>query len=215
MTLHQKVIRKKNTSKFPTSTSGIFKEGLPLYIFQKRDHHPYQCGPFAIYNLLIKHQKYCGLSRLIRLCKATALNGTLCKNMDAALIKINKICDVNIQSIAPTFDTICDTIKQNGSVIVLFHWQDANASTDKDANASTDKDTNASTDKDANASSSGEHYALIESLSNYKFKVINYSFVDEIKYITRRELKTILISHKNVEFNEVYPKAWCCIMKTL
>ena len=193
MTLHQKVIRKKNPSKFPTSTSGIFKEGLPLYIFQKHDHHPYQCGPFAIYNLLLKHQKYCGLSRLIRLCKATALNGTLCKNMDAALIKINKICDVNIQSIAPTFDTICDTIKQNGSVIVLFHWQDANASTDKDTNAS----------------SSGEHYALIESLSNYKFKVINYSFVDEIKYITRRELKTILISHKNVEFNEVYPKAWC------
>lgn len=203
MTSPQKTIRKKNpkniTKHLPILASGIFKEGLPLYIFQKYDHHPYQCGPFAIYNLLLKHQKYCGLSRLIRLCKATALNGTLCKNMDAAIIKINKICDVNIQPIAPTMSAIGDAIKNNGSVIVLFHWQDANASTDKDANASTDKDTNAS---------SGEHYTMIESFEDKKFKVINYSFNEEIKYVTRRGLKTMLISHKNEEFNEVYPKVW-------
>ena len=176
---------------------------LPNYVFQKWNHHPYQCGPFAIYNLLIKHQIYYNLTKIIKLCKATSRFGTLSQNMNTAIIKINKICDINIQAIVPTVTAICDTIKKEGSVILLFHWQDANAnaSTDKDANA------NASSDKDANATS-GEHYVLIESLSNYKFKVINYSFNEEVKYITSRNLKTMLFHHKNEEFNEVYPKAW-------
>ena len=172
---------------------------LPNYVFQKWNYHPYQCGPFAIFNLLIKHQIYYNLTKIIKLCKATPKHGTLSQNMDATLLKINNICDINILPIVPTFTAICDTIKKKRAVILLFHWQDANASTDKDANASTDKDANAS---------SGEHYVMIESFEDKKFKVINYSFMDEIKYITRRELKTMLISHKNVEFNEIYPKAW-------
>ena len=186
-TIH-KTIQKKNLIKnqktiHKTIATGGSKGGIPLYRYQKLNHYAYQCGPFAIYNLLLKHKKYCKLTKIIKLCKANNLNGTICKNMNSAIIKINKICDINIQSITPTFDTICDIIKNKGSVIVLFHWQDATAS-------------------------SGEHYVLIESLSNYKFKVINYSFNEEIKYITSRNLKTMLLYHKNEEFNEVYPKIW-------
>lgn len=155
----------------------------PRYIYQKQAYFPYQCGPFAIYNLLIKHHKYYDLTRLIKLCKATVLHGTLCKNMDMALTKINGICDIYIKSVEPTFTAICTTIKQNGSIILLFHWKDAN-------------------------SVEGDHYVMIESFENNKFKIINYSFDDEIKFVSSRILKTMLFSHKNEEFNEVYPKAW-------
>ena len=166
-------------------------KGKTKYIYQKYNHHPYQCGPYAIYNLLIRHARYYDLTKIIRLCKATPRYGTLCKTMDATLIKINQICDVDIKSIEPTYNSISDTVKKDGAVILLFHWQDAFAATDKDAFAT-----------------SGDHYAMIESFDNNKFKVINYSFDEEVKYISCSGLKTMMIRHKNEEFNEVYPKAW-------
>ena len=159
-------------------------KGKPKYIFQKYNHHPYQCGPYAIYNLLIRHARYYDLTKIIKLCKASPRYGTLCKTMDATLIKINQICDVDIKSIEPTYNSISETVKKKGTVIFLFHWQDAFAT-------------------------SGDHYAMIESFNKNKFKVINYSFDEEVKYISCRGLKTMLLRHKNEEFNEIYPKAWC------
>ena len=50
---------------------------------------------------------------------------------------------------------------------------------------------------------------MIESIDeNNKYKVINYSFDDDIKYLSYREIKTMLLPYKKND--EEFPKLWFC-----
>jgi hypothetical protein len=154
------------------------------YIYQKKDFYPYHCGPFAIYNMLIKHNSHCDIQDIIKLCDPEPIIGTLCEKMDNAIRQINKIFNIKIKKNVPNITQIDKVLEKDGSVIILFHW----------------------TDK----ISSGEHYAMIESNKNNKYKIINYSFGFETKYITIKELNTMLLYHKRNDLEE-FPKIWSLI----
>ena len=158
---------------------------LSQYIFQKRNYYSYQCGPFAIYNLLSNNNYNVDLHELIKLCDANPKEGTTYNKFDGVIKKINKIYNINIKELEPTIKNINIYIKKNYSCIILFHWVDEINGT------------------------SGDHYAMIESIDkNNKFKVINYSFDENIKYLSYREIKTMLLPYKKND--EEFPKLWFC-----
>ena len=152
------------------------------YIFQRKNYYSYQCGPFAIYNLLIKMNYCINLYDLIDICNANSKEGTVYNKFNYAINKVNKIYNINIKEIEPTMQNICRFIKKT-PLIILFHWVDEINKTD------------------------GEHYTIIESIDeNNKFKIINYSFDEHIKFMSYREIKTMLLPYKKNE--EEYPKLW-------
>ena len=102
--------------------SSIFSNQYSLYIYQKRDYHSYQCGPFAIYNLLITNRKHYELRDIIKLCNADSKDGTLFHNMVYAIKKINRLMSVNIREINANMHNIHDILVKQGSIILLFHW---------------------------------------------------------------------------------------------
>ena len=154
------------------------------YIFQRRNYYSYQCGPFAVYNLLTTMNHCIDLHDLIEMCDANSKDGTVYNKFNNAINKVNNIYNINIKEVEPTIQNINSMILKN-SLIILFHWVDENTKTD------------------------GEHYAMIESIDkNKKFKIINYSFDEHIKYLSYREIKTMLLPYK--KDNEEYPKLWYC-----
>jgi len=107
----------------------------------------------------------------------------LSKLFNGVIKKINKIYNINIKELEPTIKNIYTYIKKNYSCIILFHWIDEINET------------------------CGDHYAMIESIDeNNKFKVINYSFDENIKYLSYREIKTMLLPYKKND--EEFPKLW-------
>jgi hypothetical protein len=175
------------------------KYNADKYIYQKKNFYSYQCGPFAIYNLLIKHNMYYDLLDIIKLCDANPIDGTISNNMNNAIKEINSIMKIKIKSLElyPTkldnelnIKNINNIMEKKSCIILLFHW----------------------TENNPNYCSSGEHYILIESLYKNKYKIINYSFDEEIKYISIRELKEFLLYYKkNTSLQNIieeYPKAW-------
>ena len=155
------------------------------YIFQRKNYYSFQCGPFAIYNLLARINHNIELYDLIELCDANSKEGTIYDKFNKAIQKVNSMININIKEIEPTIQNISTTLDKHYSLIILFHWNDESNNTD------------------------GEHYAMIESKDeNNKFKIINYSFDEHIKLMSRREIKTMLLPFK--KNNEEYPKLWIC-----
>ena len=153
------------------------------YIFQTKCYYCYHCGPFAIYNFLINNDKYMNLAKLIKICKTDPNNGTPIKYMNDALNIVNKECDINIKLIDVKIYNINNILKHS-SIILLYHWEIAN--------------------------DIGEHYVLIEGMVDGKYKLINDSFDKNIEYITRNELKEMLLYYEyNINGEKiVFPQAW-------
>lgn len=154
---------------------------LSNYIYQKANYYPYHCGPFALYNFLLNYKKYIGLKQLIKLCQPEPTNGTSNNKFNKAIEVINTKFNIKIKEIQPSITTIISTLEAKQKIIILFHW--------------------------THYFYSGEHYALIERMiSPNEFKFINYSFDEPIKIVKLRELKNMLIYHKNNE--DTCPAIW-------
>jgi ABC-type bacteriocin/lantibiotic exporter with double-glycine peptidase domain len=149
-----------------------------IYIEQPND---YTCGPIALYNLLSTTNVKISLNKLTKLCKCNADSGTHANNFNHAVKKINKYYKINIREIEPTIKNIDDILLRNGYIIILFHWD--------------------------NFVTSGEHYAIIDYKQNHKYRIINYSFDEFTKYVTKREMKTLLIKDTNVTCGKC-PSMW-------
>lgn len=151
------------------------------YIYQKANFYPYHCGPFALYNLLLKNNKYIGLHKLINLCEPEPINGTSNKNFNKAIDILNRQFDINIIETESSLNNIYNIIQLNKQIIILFHW--------------------------THHFHKGEHYALIEKIDgNNNFKFINYSFDEPIKLVGLRELKNMLRYYKSNE--DICPTLW-------
>ena len=98
------------------------------YIFQKNNYNSYQCGAYAIYNLL-QHRgckNIIKLKYLIRKCKARKGIGTLVEDFNATLESSNS--SKHVKPIEPTLinikssihcDALCDAFSP---IIILFLW---------------------------------------------------------------------------------------------
>lgn len=151
------------------------------YIYQKADYFPYHCGPFAIYNFLLNYKKHIGLKKLINLCQPEYIYGTSNYKFNKAITFINNKLNIKIKEIEPNISNIKSVLESNGKIIILFHW--------------------------THHFHEGEHYALIEKMiSPNEFKFINYSFDEPIKIVKLRELKNMLLYHKNKE--DICPAIW-------
>jgi hypothetical protein len=162
------------------------------YIFQKKNYNSYQCGAYAIYNALQKHNyknKNITLKSLIRKCKARKGIGTLVSDFNAALESIQ----ISIKPSEATLCTVRDTLKATPlnmgvggaqPLIILFHWYQG--------------------------AHKGNHYALIDKVyykyGSYSYRVINYSFDKPIHIISERELKSMLMPYEDEHFN--LPRVW-------
>lgn len=152
------------------------------YIFQT-SHHPYQCGSYAIYNLLVNRKcnrnHKISLHNIIYQCKATKENGTLMNDFKKTLATLN--IDVTIKQ-----DVTIRMIKDiHKPIIILFHWYEY--------------------------AKEGNHYALLDEqykdeYGAYKFRIINYSFDKPIQIITERELKSMLMPYETESFK--MPTIW-------
>lgn len=151
------------------------------YIFQKKDHYPYQCGPIVLYNSLVKLDKYMDLDKLIEMCNAHPITGTSFDKMNEVIKKVNRTMNINIKvEEPPTMINIMDTLKSDGLIILLYHW--------------------------TRDYGTGEHYVLIECMQNNKFKLINHTRASNISYVSYRKLKTMLQPYKRGD--EEFPKIW-------
>ena len=157
------------------------------YVFQTDEYCPYQCGPISIYNTLIKHNKYMSLRSLIKMCQAHHIDGTSFENMNKTIEQVNKRTKSDIHLTEPKLQNIVNLVNSNKPVIILYHWS-----------------------KSYCEPSEGEHYALITDIKNNKLKIVNYSYDDPIKYISMKELKTMLLPFERNN-GDVIPKAWTSI----
>ena len=149
------------------------------YIFQREDFHPYQCGAFALYNLLFSESEIdtkINLEYLIDKCNACQYDGTTLKNFNKAILDIKFKFHIEIEQYSDfSIKTIKEILSNNQPIIILFHWyQDAHED---------------------------NHYALIDKMykqnSIYTFRVINYSFDKPIHIISERVLKSMLLPYTN------------------
>lgn len=153
------------------------------YIFQKKDYHSFQCGAYAIYNLLKKSRVTINLNTLIEGCKARKDIGTLVSDFNKTITEL----DLNIKQLQESdinIKKIKELLHMNKQIIILFHWtQDVNK---------------------------GNHYAVIDQMyceyGNYKYRIINYSFDKTVHIVSERELKSLLLSHTDEYFN--LPVLW-------
>ena len=77
----------------------------------------FQCGAYALYNLLLLQNKTpVSWQKCIRLCNAQPVVGTLAHNMTRALYQ----CNACIQEY---HDITVYTILQRSTSILLFHWE--------------------------------------------------------------------------------------------
>lgn len=151
------------------------------YIYQKKDYYPYHCGPFALYNLLLKNNKYIGLNKLIKLCEPEPNFGTSNIKFNNAIKKLNEQFNIEIVETEPTIQNIKNILTLGKQIIILFHWSEHYYE--------------------------GEHFALIDEMINQnEFKFVNYSFVNEIKIVKLRELKNMLRYYKSNE--DICPTLW-------
>jgi len=100
--------------------------------------------------------------------------------MNDTIKKVNRIANINIKLEEPNIYNIRNILRSEGSVILLYHWQ--------------------------KKYKQGEHYILIESIDNHKYKIVNHSFQKNIHYITSRELRTMLLPF--VRDNNEFPRMW-------
>ena len=149
------------------------------YIFQKEDFHPYQCGAFALHNLLLSHSKIntkINLEYFINICNACQNDGTTLKNFNKAILDIKYKFNIEIEQYSDSsLKTIKELLSNNQPIIILFHWyQDAYED---------------------------NHYALIDKMYKqngiYTYRVINYSFDKPIHIISERVLKSMLLPYTN------------------
>lgn len=165
------------------------------YIYQTISWNSYQCGSFVLYNTLIRLNRQPDLNVLIRLCNADQEEGTDADAFNNAITFINESENVRIVPTEPKIKNIQNIILQGESIIILFHWEE--------------NDNN------------GEHFAMIETTNDYysksnreiKFKIINYSFDEPIKWVDTEELKILLLPFVKKQNNGkiyTYPKIWYC-----
>jgi len=150
------------------------------YIFQKSNHNPYQCGAYSIYNLLVNRKcNKNSINNIIRYCKATEENGTLMKDFNETLEKMN--LHLNMKQ-----DVTIQTIKDiNKPIIILFHWYEY-------------------VKEGCHYALLDEQYK--DAYGAYKFRIINYSFDKPIHIITERELKSMLLPYETESFK--MPTIW-------
>jgi hypothetical protein len=97
------------------------------------------------------------------------------------VVEVNGSYGSNIKKCRiPTVDAIDVILRLGGCVALLYHWEEW-------------------VDK------KGEHYLFIDHVKNGKYHVVNYSFVEKYKYITRRELKNMLVEFRG---EESFPQLW-------
>jgi hypothetical protein len=153
------------------------------YIYQNKNYHPYQCGAFAIYNLLAHFKTNIEIIDIIKLCTADPMIGTLIDKMNTVIKTISEITHINIISLEPNINFIDTVLNNNGIIIILYHWEENKYN--------------------------GNHYALIDSVKNNKYNIVNYSFDIKEKWIIRRELKTMLLKYDSLVGQ--CPKIWYAV----
>ena len=153
------------------------------YIYQKKNYHSYQCGPYAIYNLLQNSRVVLELSTLISKCKARKHIGTYVSDFNRTISSLNiPIKQIDDQHISTKL--IKTLLNNNCPIIILFHWYQG--------------------------ALKGNHYALIDKsftkYGNNKFRIINYSFDKPVHIISERELKSMLMPYSDEHFK--LPVLW-------
>ena len=164
------------------------------YIFQKYNYNSFQCGAYAIYNLLHHCRHVVDLDYLIENCKADKNYGTLVSSFNETITNVNSLLNLDITQMNEkelSTKTIKNKLNNNKPIIILFHWEEK--------------------------TKQGNHYAIIDKLfyknGNTKFRIINYSFEKPIHIISERELKSILIPYEDEHFK--LPVAWHDVKGTM
>lgn len=156
---------------------------MSQFIYQRKDHHPYQCGPIALYNTLMYFGIDYSLDELIRLCGANKITGTSCESFAKCLGTVIRDAPfLQVNELLPTTAAILSALDLGAVVILLYHWDHGHIN--------------------------GEHYVFIERVTKHlkRFKIINASFKRRIAYVTTKQLGSMLTPFQR--YSHCFPKLW-------
>lgn len=156
--------------------------------YETQSDGEFHCGPIVIYNLLKSMNKFVSIDELNKICRPNMIIGTSYKKMLCALNLISKKYNIVIYEDDMCIKKINRTLKSGGKIILLFHWKMSNGI-------------------------SGEHYTLIESIIDRKYKMLNYNTDTKSELIDIVELEKILIHYRCIYYT--CPKIWHCYHKKL